>query len=252
LNNENKILSLSGGKDSTAMVDMMVRHNEQIAAVVYFDTGWDFPQMINHINFMEKKLDIKIWRLKPRVPFEYIMLHKPIRAKRGPNKGKIHRFGNGWPSYSRRWCTREKVQTIEYFSKSYENPIQYIGYAFDEKGRIKDNSKYIKKYPLIEWGITESDALRYCYDQGYHWDGLYEIFNRVSCYCCPLSRIGELKKLRKYYPELWIKMLEMDSAMPGHNKGFYGYKTVHDLDCRFQFEDENKSIQLKLFTGEKV
>lgn len=219
------------------MLLMMVERNEPIEAIVFFDTGWEFPQMYEHIDRIERETGVKIWRLHPHEPFDYTMFHRPIRKMSEPNKGKIHRYGNGWPSHSRRWCTREKVNIIEKFSGHYDNPISVIGYAADEKKRIKDNSKYPKRYPLIEWGITEKDALQYCLDRGYDWGGLYGIFNRVSCYCCPLQRIGELKKLRQYFPDLWAKMLEMDAAMPEHNRGFMKYKTVHDMEKRFADED---------------
>lgn len=234
----NQIFSLSGGKDSTAMILMAIERREPIHSIVFFDTGWEFPQIYHHIDKLEKNIGKKIWRLYPRIPFEYIMLYKPIKAKKGLNKGKIHRFGNGWPSISRRWCTREKMETINYFSKNIKDSVNCIGYAFDEKHRIKNNSKYPVRYPLIEWGINEKDALKYCYSKGYYWDGLYTLFNRVSCYCCPLQKLKELKTLRKYFPDLWNKMLEMDAIQSKHNKGFYGYKTVHDLKKRFEDEDK--------------
>jgi len=238
----NNIVSLSGGKDSTAMLLMMLERNEPIHSVVFFDTGWEFPGMLEHIDLLEQKTGIKIWHLYPRIPFEYEMFHRPIVANKGPEKGKIHRTGNGWPSPMRRWCTARKVSQIEYFVKPTPNPVSCIGFAVDETHRIKDNSKTPKRYPLIEWGITEADALQYCYDKAYHWGGLYEHFSRVSCFCCPLQKIGDLRTLREHYPELWAKMLEMDAACPGHNPGFMKYKTVHDFERRFAEEDRQTRL----------
>ena len=230
------IISLSGGKDSTAMVHMMIERKEPIHSIVFFDTGWEFPAMYGHINLIEKNTGIKIWRLHSRLPFEYWMSHRPIIARKGEMKGKVHRIGNGWPSISRRWCTRQKVDTLDYYSKPVENAVSCVGYAADEDRGIP-NSKTEIRFPLQEYGMTEKDCLEYCYSKGYHWEGLYKIFNRVSCFCCPLQRIGELRKLRKYYPSLWNKMLEMDAARPEHNRGFKGYKTVHDFERRFANED---------------
>ena len=45
----------------------------------------------------------------------------------------------------------------------------------------------------MEWRITEAKALQICYDQGFDWGGLYEIYHRASCWCCPLQRIDELR-----------------------------------------------------------
>jgi len=58
--------------------------------------------------------------------------------------------------------------------------------------------------------MTETDCLQYCYDRGYNWGGLYEHFKRVSCWCCPLQSLEELRQLYKYYPELWQKLKEWD------------------------------------------
>ena len=42
------IPSLSFGKDSTAMLLMMLEKNEPIHSVLYFDTERDFPEIKNH------------------------------------------------------------------------------------------------------------------------------------------------------------------------------------------------------------
>jgi len=247
-NRNNIIVSLSGGKDSTAMLLMMIEREEPIDSIIFFDTGWEFPQMYDHIDLLEKRIGMKIWRLHPRTPFEYSMCHRPIVAKKGLMKGKVYKIGIGWPSIFLRWCTRQKIDALHYFTKNILNPIHCIGLAFDEKHRIKnskrkllrtlkDRMKIKKRYPLVEWKIKKIDALQYCYDKDYHWDGLYKYFGRVSCFCCPLQRIGELRNLRKYYPDLWQKMLDMDNKLLKPNYGFRDGKTVKDLDKRFYKED---------------
>lgn len=193
----NNIISLSGGKDSTAMLLMMMERKEPVHSIVFFDTGWEFPQMHRHINLLEKRIGMKIWRLQSRLPFDYWMTARPIIARKGSNKGKVHRIGNGWPSPSRRWCTRQKVDVLDYFCKPIKDAIYCIGYAVDEVHRGVPISKTLSRFPLQEWGITEADALQYCYDNGLYWNGLYENFKRVSCFCCPLQSKKELRILRK-------------------------------------------------------
>lgn len=82
-----------------------------------------------------------------------------------------------------------------------DNIFEYHGIAFDEIKRAK-NSRGNIKYPLVEWEITEKQALDYCYSKGFDWGGLYETMARVSCWCCPLSRMGEFKALHDNFPEL--------------------------------------------------
>ena len=101
-----------------------------------------------------------------------------------------------------KWINFCNVYLKKYKEEGY---IEYVGIAYDEQERIKD-----KKYPLIEWQMTEKDCLQYCYDRGFDWNGLYEHFDRVSCWCCPLKNQKELTILWQYYPDLWEQLKEMD------------------------------------------
>lgn len=47
------VVSLSGGKDSTAMLLMLLERGEPVADVVFFDTGWEFPEMYEHLEKLE-------------------------------------------------------------------------------------------------------------------------------------------------------------------------------------------------------
>jgi len=228
------------------MLLMMLERNEPIQSVVFFDTGWEFPEMIEHIDKLEKYTGLDFVRLKPLHPFDYVLSQKPIIARKGPFKGLPYREGNGWPAMRRRWCTRLKIGDIDKHLKQQVNFVSCIGFASDEEKRVPDatKTKFPERYPLIEWDVTEKMALEYCYTHGFNWGGLYELFGRVSCFCCPLQRIGELKALREHRPALWVKMLKMDAGLKD-NRGFRGYKTVQDMEDRFAKEDA-KEIELIL------
>ena len=86
----------------------------------------------------------------------------------------------------------------------------------------------------MEWGITEKQALEYCYSKGLDWEGLYEKFVRVSCWCCPMSRIGELRVLYNDFPELWECLIEMDKKSFRRFRNDY---SVHDLSEKFANEN---------------
>jgi 3'-phosphoadenosine 5'-phosphosulfate sulfotransferase (PAPS reductase)/FAD synthetase len=144
------------------------------------------------------------------------------------------RKGYSWSGPRNRWCTAMLKQRVidkylREISKEYTLK-QYIGIAADEPERIKDYN-----YPLVEWGMTEADCLAYCKARGFDWDGLYDIFHRVSCWCCPLQSFDELRKLRKHFPELWAKLREWDEKTW---RTFLKKYSVKQLDIRFAFEEE--------------
>jgi len=229
----NQIISLSGGKDSTAMLHMMIERHEPIHSVVFLDTGWEFPEMLDHLCEIERKTSLGIVRLQPKHPFHTLFPRK------------------GWPSFKTRWCTQEKVNALKKHVHSVERTfmdfrryglksvIECIGFAYDERHRLNTVAakRGKKRFPLIEWKITEAEALSYCYGLGYTWGGLYNYFDRVSCFCCPLQRIGDVRILRRHFPSLWSRMLDMDSGTE-NNRGFNHDATVHELDKRFAEEDK--------------
>ena len=223
------------------MLLMMVEKNEPIHSIVYCDMGeWEFPEMHRHISKLKSALSVPFVRVHPKHDLTYMLIEKPVKKK-----GIIYRKGNNWPSAIRRWCTREKVAAIDRYVRNITDDVTVcIGYAIDEQKRVKPNNKKKFRYPLIEYGMTGKDAIEYCYQKGFDFEGLYKLFDRASCFCCPLQKIGELKNLRKYKPSLWKKMLTWDKRIDTRfGVGFYGYKTVWDMEKRFLEEDR----QLCLF-----
>lgn len=203
-----QIVNFSGGKDSTAMLHLMLERGEQIDDVVFFDGGWDWPQMYAHIDEVERKTGIKISRIKPPKPFDYWFYeHEFDSKKRG------HLTGYGWPGASARWCTRQKINAVSNYLKGkylFADVIQCVGFAVGEERRVERSKEKNHRYPLIEYNYDERECKEYCYSLGYTFGGLYEYFNRVSCFCCPLQNKQELLMKKRHFPEVWEQMLEME------------------------------------------
>ncbi len=236
------IANFSGGKDSTAMVLHAIEIGERFDEVIYFDTGWDFPDMYRHIEKVKcviEEVGIKFTTLKPEKSFDYYMFeHEPKRKNPELNGMK----GFSWAGPLARWCTRIKTETIRTYLSKFKNNynlIQAIGIASDEKYRLErsNNKRPGLIFPLVEWGWTEAYALKYCYNKGYDWNGLYNDFKRVSCWCCPLQSLKELRVLYKKYPELWKKLKDMDNRTW---RTFRAGCSVEDLEKRF--ESENRQL----------
>ena len=225
------IVSLSGGKDSTAMLLRMLEEGMPVDIILFCDTGMEFDGLYRHIDKLEAYIGRPITRLKSEQSFEYLMLqHNPKRK----NPELVGRVGFSWPGPRNRWCTAMlKTRIIDRYlrdlSKDYTLE-QYIGIAVDEPERIREFH-----YPLVDWGMTEADCLAYCKEWGFDWDGLYDIFHRVSCWCCPLQSYDELRKLRKCFPELWERLRWLDKQTW---RTFLKNYSVEQLEIRFAFEDE--------------
>lgn len=109
---------------------------------------------------------------------------------------------------------------------------RYIGIAYDEPKRHEKAPANVV-HPLYDWQVTEKMALQYCYERGFDWDGLYEHFDRVSCWCCPLKNNKELMQLYVHYPELWRELRDMDNRAYNKFKGkgvdYYEQKIIQKL-----------------------
>lgn len=227
------------------MLFMMLERGMPIDYIVFADTGKDFPQMANHLKNLAVFLKTRypdappITTLKSEKSFDYFMFEHV--KTRGKNKGKR---GYGWATMMIRWCTSElKTRVINKFIATIDGEcIQFIGIAADEPKRLRDLPNI--RYPLAEWGITEPDALQYCYSLGFDWDGLYEHFDRASCWCCPLKNLRELKALWKYYPDLWVQLKDMDGRAYNRFRADY---SVSDLEKKFEREERIESTQMSIF-----
>lgn len=224
------IVSFSGGKDSTAMLLLMLKNNWPVDDIVFFDTGWEFPEMYKHIEKIEKYINRKITRLYPNKSFDYYFYS--YKKEKGNNIGKSY----SWPDWNNRWCTRMKINAVNKYVNSFGNPVVYEGLALDESHRFNPD----KIYPLVKFGYTEKMALNFCYDLGFDWGGLYNLFSRVSCFCCPLKSIQELRALYNYKPELWKTMEKMDQDTW---RSFRNDYTLKQLTRKFKMENKQLKIQ---------
>lgn len=242
------IVSFSGGKDSTALLLMMLERNMPVDDVIFIDTTKEFPAMYNHIKKVQsfiRPLEIHVVTIN----FDYWF--SEVKKVRKADKVCA---GYGWPSFHNRWCTGLKqeafIKTV-YTKNTYEakerhtgewtnkNIIEYHGLTCNEKSRVKTDKRRIIKYPLIQWSLTEKDTLKYCFSKGFDWDGLYKHLTRVSCYCCPLMNLKNLESVYQYYPKLWQKLKVMDKLSL---RSFRDTCSLENLETRF-FMRSDISVQ---------
>lgn len=247
------VASCSFGKDSLAMVLMLIEKKRPLDEVIFYDTGMEFQAIYNNRDKLLPILqsnNIQYTEVHPKNEFTYTMLEKPVNGKNG------YHIGYGWCGGTCRWGTTEKVQTLDKTIMVAPPLLYYIGIAADERPRLE--RLVLPKYsPLAEFGITEKMALDYCYANGWNWYepttstdtgyiDLYEILDRVSCWCCANKNRKELYNIWRYLPQYWSKLKYLQSRIERPMKKFcckeYGYYgNLFQLEKVFQQETENES-----------
>ena len=81
-------VSLSGGKDSTAMLLMMVERGMRVDAAVYADTGMDLPAMEAHLARVEELSGVPVVRVRPPLSFEHYLLDHGQAAAATAGRGR--------------------------------------------------------------------------------------------------------------------------------------------------------------------
>ena len=212
------VLSFSGGKDSTALLFMLLERGMPLDQIIFVDFGKEFPQIYEHIELVKeaiRPLTIDVVKLD----FEYYLYKKPIT--KGKRKGQ---YGYGWPNYRARWCTRLKIRALTKAIR--KSPfVKYVGITADEQSRGEDGSA-----PLVDFQMTSQDTLQYCYKKGFTFGNLYQLLPRTGCYCCPLKGISEYKQLQRHFPHLWQDIKDMHSKQ--HKEKFTFRFTPEELERR--------------------
>ena len=237
------ILSFSGGKDSTYLAFYLVENSYPLDEAVMFDTGWEFPQMYEHIEKMRvyfEKHGVKLVILKPKYSFDFLMLEKE-KVKR--DTGAVVK-GNSWCGGACRWGTFIKQEILDRYCGGN---VVYIGFAADEHNRVL-NLDANKIAPLAENGVTEAECLTGCYERGYTYGGLYEKLDRVSCKFCGMKNLKELRNIYFDIPEVWDELREKQRLTDKPYKG--DGKSVFQLEARFEFERERLAAGLSITNRE--
>lgn len=243
------VASLSGGKDSLAMLLRLMDEHLPVTHVVFYDTGMEYNaiyRIIDKIEPMIVKYGAILKVIRPKSDFLMDMLIKPI------NKGKPNEhYGMDWCGGVCRWRTHDKVSQINSYLDSLGECVQYIGIAADEVRRLREEKGKI--YPLAEWGMTEADCLEYCRQKGWNWKegeyDLYDLLDRVSCWCCSNKNLKELRNMYHFLPEYWGLLKGMQSRI---DRPFRRDTSIFDLESRFKAEDAQMSLDMADFFPKKA
>lgn len=238
------IASLSYGKDSIAMLEVIAKHRMQINRIVHVevmatkDIPADLPEVIDWKQYADeiifKRYGIQVEHIHSGRTFEELFYSIPKRRSYNAEKQGTIR---GFPSLRCNWCSKELK--IEVMHRIGRNSVQYIGIAADETERHSQLTERVRS-PLAEHGVSEAECMEICRNLGIL-APTYLQSKRSGCWFCPFQPLEQLRLLRRQHPELWKLLLkwDLDSTIPFRRVGTKKRETtVADLDNRFQLEDE--------------
>jgi 3'-phosphoadenosine 5'-phosphosulfate sulfotransferase (PAPS reductase)/FAD synthetase len=210
------ILSLSGGKDSTALA---IHLHERIADLeyVFCDTEKELPETYDYLARLEA------------------FLGKPIHYLKHDGKGfdeLLMARGGYLPSPQVRWCT--EYLKIKPFEKYVGDDLvyNYIGIRADEphrRGYISTKPNIVPRYPFIDDGIRREDVYRILEESGMGVPDYYRWRSRSGCYFCFFQQRIEWVGLLENHPELYESAIKYEKADPDSGER-YTWSVRESLD----------------------
>jgi hypothetical protein len=199
------ILSLSGGKDSTALAIYM-RDRIPEMEYIFCDTGEELPETSDYLEKLEIFLGKPIIKLNADRPFDHYL--------------KIYR--GVLPDARARWCTRKlKIEPFEQFIGD-DICYSYIGIRADEphrKGYISTKPNITAKYPFIEDGLVKEDIVRILDESGLGLPAYYDWRSRSGCYFCFFQQRIEWVGLLENHPDLYARAMQFEQEKENPETG---------------------------------
>jgi 3'-phosphoadenosine 5'-phosphosulfate sulfotransferase (PAPS reductase)/FAD synthetase len=182
------IVSLSGGKDSTALA-IYLRDKVADVEYVFSDTDKELPETYEYLEKLEAYLGQPIIRLKSELNFDHW----------------LEIFGGYLPSARMRWCT--KMLKIRPFERHIgtDEVFMYIGIRADEDraGYRPTKPNIHPVFPFVAAGMTIDDIHRILEESGIGFPSYYSWRTRSGCYFCFYQQRHEWIGLREQHPELF-------------------------------------------------
>ncbi len=242
------IAKLSGGKDSTAMVDLLLRNKYPLDYILFCDTLAEFSQMYEYLDkldaYFKKAYNKSITRTKPKKSIADALFSK---VTKGEHKGFIKGAFLPQMGYCD-WRLYSKLHTEDDFIKSLgvskKDVITYLGITIDEVKRADlENSQL--KYPLItDFKMTENDCKEYLKERELE-NPLYRHFTRTGCAFCPAQSMNAKFNLWKHYPKEWERLKTYEKALiekekngeQVYNKYWFNKWSCDELEAKFKADN---------------
>ena len=248
------IATLSGGKDSTVMVDLLLRNGYRVDYIIFTDTLLEFPLMYEYIEKIKKyfkdRYGKEVITLKPKSTFEE-WCFGTIKDTNAEFNGFVRGIPMVWsePCY---WRRQSKVRPSEKFEKEVlkGKPFKkYIGFTLNEQHRKSKDKENI--YPLIDYfQMSESNCQEYLLNQEME-NPLYRFFTRTGCGICPAQSDKAWYQVWKNFPDTWKYMQWIETRLLYYQKmgmnvkncfWFTDHRSCEDMEKLFEEKEKQGSL----------
>lgn len=245
------IATISGGKDSVTMCDLLLKNNYPVDYIVFSDTLFEFDEMYTYINkvnvHFQSRYKKEITFLKPDTTFESWCF-----GTLGRGKGKDRIRGLPLLTNPCYWRRESKVKPQEKFYSKFDKLVVYIGFAKEENRSVQNTDKITYKYPLKDYfRMSEENCKQYLINQEME-NPLYKDFSRTGCSICPYQSEQSFFIIWKKYQKVWEDMKKIENKLNGSLNDFWftDYKTCEDMEK--MFKEKNKQGSLFDFSDEPL
>jgi len=194
------ILSLSGGKDSTALA-LYMRDKVPQMEYVFCDTQKELKETYSYLERLQAFLGRPITRIYPDVGFDDLLQQRRSFL----------------PSPQIRWCTEYlKIKPFERYIGD-DSVVMYIGIRADEpnrKGYISTKPNIRARFPFVEDGLQLADITRLLEDSHLGLPEYYKWRSRSGCFFCFFQQRREWVGLLETHPELFREAMAYERYDP--------------------------------------
>jgi hypothetical protein len=210
-------VNFGGGTNSTAELVGFWERGIRPDLIPFSDTGDEKPHTYEHLWRMQEWLE--------SVGFPSITIVRWDR-KVGENAGRFITISEQcetrreMPSkaYGFAGCTSKwKSQPVDTYVREWASDAlgsgakvtRALGFDADEPhrfGRARDTDEWAYRYPLVEWGWGREECRQAIARAGLEQPG------KSACFMCPSSQPSEVISLRREYPVLLLRALDIERA----------------------------------------
>lgn len=252
---DHNIISISGGKDSTALLLLAIERQAENMQAVFADTGHEHPQTYDYVRYLEQATGVPIrwvradftadiarkaefvatkWR-EQGVPEEKVLAALAVLKPTGNPFLDLCIWKGRFPSTRARFCSEElkHVPILEQVQlpllEAGDDVISWQGVRADESLARRDlpENEAKRTYPsggtlwnyrpILKW--TAADAFAMHRKHGIKHNPLYEQgMGRVGCMPCIHARKDELLEISKRFPEEIQRVSEWERLVQDASK----------------------------------